>query len=204
MAKKVNLTEDTADGLENTRIPAGWYLTKCMSLHLHPDTENYVYTFKILTGPFAGKTIEQLLHDPDLSDSPETAKWQWKKLKVWWKRMGVIRDEDIGKQVVIEERKPIGSDFVLNVVDDFFTNQKGNRVNIPKSDYAGIYAPDHPEIPPRERVKMGLKLLEGQSLDEPAQPDRKKGGKKTAAETSQQQEGGAKPRENLGFDPADI
>lgn len=200
---KVDLTQDRPEDLDAMRVPAGYYLVTCTAHEKGHEHEEIIWKFRVDSALFKGQTLESRLGNPEMAMSDEDAKGQWKRLKIWFKRLGLVSDADAGKNVEVNPAGCVGKQFVLQMADNFFVGKKGDQVNIPRPGYAGIYGLDHPEVPPAERVRLGLRLLPGQNVDEAATAPKKGGrpakGKGDSAAEKRGSDGGP-----LGFDPSEI
>lgn len=112
-------------------------------------------------------------------DAIEWKRWLWP----WLVRLGMADKDHPERPVSVDWQKKIGWVGVGYLEPNSYIDKNGNEKNGARFKFCSIYPENHADIPPVERIKMGLPLLDWQvdprSCVEPGKKP-KKGGKPAA------------------------
>ena len=161
-----DFTGDTAESMDATRVGPGWHLATLIACVEDQNTGKMEFSWRMDSPPFRGLYLDESYNNPALcSGSEKEMRGQQQRLNIFLARTGLAKKSDAGKVIKCDPSSAVGVSAVLQVVRDSYTDREGRQRCHNKIAYAGIYPLDHPEIPPAERVRLGLPLLEGQTLD---------------------------------------
>jgi hypothetical protein len=152
------------------KVPADWYRT-VLSEHYedHNKEGQFVFEFKVNGGLYDGKKLFYRLTDPRYMDDEGKAKMARSRIGIVASRLGLIRDEDLGKpNTSVDFDQAVGHEFVVRVQEQ--TNKTSGET-FSGIGYVEIYPLDHPKLPKDVRAKLQL----------PPARDGGKGGSKAAA-----------------------
>jgi hypothetical protein len=163
------------------RTPPGWYRARVVDIF--PDTaENSTkIEYEIISGPWAGKTTNDFLNDPNAADSDENRKRAQQKILFVAHRLGCEVLDPAGKVISINLTAGIGREVVIELQRKQMRICESCRVKceqprvrkcpecsgkIIKVDedatgfanitWDGVYPPDHDKIPPQVRKDLNL------------------------------------------------
>ena len=166
MSFDIDFTGDTPETMDVSRADPGWYRARCVKQKFNVERRAQELHFQI-TGPtFKGCLHIESLMDPANASTENAFRVFVNKAKSFSKRLGVVTDADAGKKVSPSWDKAIGAEVVLNLVDGSY-EKEGKRHQKVECDWAP-YPLDHDKIPPAVRIRLGLELLPGQSMEAPA------------------------------------
>lgn len=155
----LSLKGDSVEFIESGgKLKAGWYLAE-LSKEGDTDKGHKELKFTIATGPYAGKTAELTLWNPQFSDTPEKARNSANLAKSVAYRLGLITKEQIKAEgnVSLEWEKALGKRYVIDVRIRHWKSDKGEGDEPEIAKYPpGVYPLDHPAIPADVRTALQI------------------------------------------------
>lgn len=147
--EEVDLSEDTPEGLEKVDgLPPGWYRVTCMDLSVDARSNALVLKFEVMDGEHAGGTISERLWDPAKADDATKKDMSRKRRLIFAKRMGLIGDNDFGKQNVgIPWDDAIGKSVAIQVKERKYKDKDDNEKVARNIDFGGIFPLDDQRVP---------------------------------------------------------
>lgn len=135
---------DAVDGGNVSR--PGWYKAVVLDVGDDPKRDGVtLWTFKVLEGPFKGGLIYDRLYDPIMAEDTAKAEISTKRLAVYARRLGLWDGEQ--KKPRINWADALEQEVVLHLTSRKYKDRDGVEKETTNVEFAGIYPPDHPQIP---------------------------------------------------------
>ena len=197
----VDLGGHTAEELEGSaQLPAGWYLARVCDVHSDQKTGALKVVWEMQSAPWVGARLTDTYNLPALAMTTEALPGLIRRLGLFLYRMGLVAKEDMGKRLNLDCAKLIGVQRVLELKREPSKDPAKQGKEYTNVAYGGYWALDRPEIPPAERVRLGLPLLPGQTAPASSPPNGQQQHSLPAAGKSLP--GGGPPA--VAFDPAEV
>lgn len=165
----VDTKGQTTDELEGfARIPSGWYDATVTSLSNRQKDGALEVHWKISNPPWTGTIITDIFNLPSLAMKREQVPKLVRRLSLFLYRMGLITKEQMGQRLSVDERALIGMRRILQVKREAKQDAPPGSPEYSNIVYGAYYTLDRAEIPPEDRIRLGLALLPGQKLPVPA------------------------------------
>jgi len=188
MAFKLDVSGDDFAALDQLKLSPDYYLCTCTKVYDDEKDRAQRLDFKVCHGPFTNAVISWKLQNPEVCNDETKARSAIARLKAVGKRLGVIYEGPDKRPAQHDWQWAVGKDYVIQVELRTWQKEDGGEGQASQVSYMGCFNLDHPEIPVAVRVRLGLPLLPGQSLDGPAPTPAKGKGKASpngaAAQTS--------------------
>lgn len=197
-------TDVREDDVERTRYLPGWYLTNLGKYEEARNPDRFVFYWTVATGPFKGQNIIDTVSDFRVMHDAKDALEQKKRFFLRMKRLDLMKEGDFGKKLDIDPRIALGRQIVVHMVFREWVSKDGKPGEGVQPEYRGFHKLDSPEIPPTERVKLGLPLLPGQSPDDDGGKAAKEASKAGAGDSAAKGRGGKFDPKSPNFDPTEI
>lgn len=160
-------------------VKPGWYRA-VVSNHVGNDEKGeYRLEFTVQGGVYDGKKISYYFADPRFMDDDDKIKKAKARIRMIASRLGLISDDAYGNKANLDFDNAVNRPAVIEVEANTYDlkDDMGNVIGQKKNNrisYAGIYPPDHLDIPQKVRAELKLPAAKGKASA---------GGGRTAAAT---------------------
>lgn len=159
----------TPEELEDSApIEDGFYRAEIVAHHQDAKSGALKVVWRIDSPPWAGSLLTETHNLPQYCTQGDKVGGILRKLALFLYRTGQIAKEDMGKRLAFDPARLIGVKRVLHIERRVGKDKPADSRKYSSVAYGCYYTEDRPEIPPAERVRIGLPLLPGTSV--PATP----------------------------------
>lgn len=180
---------DDFEGLDEggSKCDPGIHLAELIDTYQDDEKGDQVFKFNVLSPPSRGSKLQYRLYDPEMGATPEKAATRRKQCLTIMKRLGVLTEKDLNNPGFEPNwLSAIGKKFVIDVIHEDWTNDKGTKVTTAKITMYGIMDLQSAHVKAIDRRRLGLPVL-------PEQLEAEK-----AAADATAHSGGPKPRKTGG------